>query len=228
MEKIKSVETMIISDLHLGSEVSRASDLLVLLSQYSFERLVLLGDIFDDLDFRDLGQSHWDFLAYIGDLSKKIEVVWVEGNHDKGFSRIMSALVGGKVHRAYSWMYRGEKCLAIHGHQFDRFLINNALISFIASELYILIQRLDGQDQRVSRFIKNKSKSWLRLSEKVARSAILYGKLRQAKHVFCGHTHRSMEMQKGGVNYYNSGCWTDKPASYITLSEGGIVVHQYS
>lgn len=174
---------MIISDLHLGSEVSRASDLLVLLSQYSFERLVLLGDIFDDLDFRDLGQSHWDFLAYIGDLSKKIEVVWVEGNHDKGFSRIMSALVGGKVHRAYSWMYRGEKCLAIHGHQFDRFLINNALISFIASELYILIQRLDGQDQRVSRFIKNKSKSWLRLSEKVARSAILYGKLRDRKSV---------------------------------------------
>jgi len=50
-------DTIILSDLHLGSEVSRASEAMRMLKTASFNRLILLGDIFSDLNFRRLKKS---------------------------------------------------------------------------------------------------------------------------------------------------------------------------
>src|SRR5262245_51422886 len=113
------VETLILSDLHLGSPLSRASEALELLKASRFRRLILLGDIFCDLDFRRLDRIHWEFLSYIRTLSnpkRRIEVVWVEGNHDHGLSKVMSHLVGVPVYQRYVWEYQGKRHLAIHGH----------------------------------------------------------------------------------------------------------------
>jgi len=224
----KKTNVMIVSDIHLGSRVSRAKELLEMLKSYHFKKLILLGDIFDDLDFKDLTEKQWKLLFHIRKLSSKTEVIWIEGNHDMGLSRIMSHLVGVDVKKTHIWKYKGERCLAIHGHQFDRFLVNNIIISWIATIAYLLIQRIDTKNYTISRFIKKKSKSWMRLSEKVANGAILYGKLRRAKYVFCGHTHKAMELTKYGSHYYNSGCWTDVPSSYITIDEKGIKINKYS
>jgi len=93
-------DTVIISDLHLGSEVSRAKAALRMLKENTFSRLILLGDIFCDLNFRRLKKEHWRFLSYIRKLSnpkRNVEVIWVEGNHDEGLSAVMSHLVGIRV-----------------------------------------------------------------------------------------------------------------------------------
>jgi metallophosphoesterase superfamily enzyme len=113
-------DTLILSDLHLGSELSRARDARHMLEDNCFRRLILLGDIFSDLNFRRLSKEHWKFLGSIRKLSnpkRGIEVIWVEGNHDKGLSDIMSHLVGIRVYQEYSWVYGGLRHLAIHGHQ---------------------------------------------------------------------------------------------------------------
>src|ERR1700741_3774477 len=125
-------DTLIISDLHLGSELSRASDAVRMLKRTRFRRLILLGDIFSDLNFHRLKKEHWRFLSYIRKLSnpkRGVEVVWVEGNHDHGLSTVMSHLVGIRVFREYAWDFEGHRHLAIHGHQFDRFVCNNLLLS---------------------------------------------------------------------------------------------------
>ena len=41
----------------------------------------------------------------------------------------MSHLVGVKVYQEYMWEYRGLRHLAIHGHQFDRFVLGNMPLS---------------------------------------------------------------------------------------------------
>jgi metallophosphoesterase superfamily enzyme len=90
-------DTLILSDLHLGSEISRAEQATRMLRENRFRRLILLGDIFSDLNFGRLTKPHWKFLGYIRKLSnpkRGVEVVWVEGNHDRGLSEIMSHLVG--------------------------------------------------------------------------------------------------------------------------------------
>src|SRR5512147_2189708 len=112
-------DLVILSDLHLGSEVSRAREALDLLRSIHFRRLILLGDIFCDLNFRRLNKEHWQFLSYIRKLSnpkRGVEVVWVEGNHDRGLAQLMSHLVGVRVYEEYAWHYRGIKYRGIHGH----------------------------------------------------------------------------------------------------------------
>src|ERR1700757_91163 len=133
-------DTIILSDLHLGSEVSRAKSALRLLKSASFNRLILLGDIFSDLNFGRLKKEHWQFLSYIRKLSnpkRNVEVVWVEGNHDHGLARVMSHLVGIRVYQQYQWEFAGKRHLAIHGHQFDRFAVNNVILSKLGSRIYL-------------------------------------------------------------------------------------------
>ena len=130
------INTLIISDIHLGSEVARPKAVKDLLMSYDFKRLILLGDIFDSLNFSRLKKEHWNLLSYIRKLSNpdnNIKVIWVEGNHDEGLSEIMSHLIGIKVFKEYYWISNGRKYLAIHGHQFDRFLNENVIISRISS-----------------------------------------------------------------------------------------------
>lgn len=54
-------DTVIVADLHLGSEVSRAAEALEFLQRTDFRRLILLGDIFAVLNFRRLTKEHWKF-----------------------------------------------------------------------------------------------------------------------------------------------------------------------
>src|SRR5579872_2401591 len=136
-------DTIIISDLHLGSEISRAKEALDLVKHCVFRRLILLGDIFADLNFRRLKKEHWHFLSYIRKLSnpkRGVEVVWVEGNHDEGLSELMSHLVGIPVYQEYTWDYEGIRHVAVHGHQFDRFAINNVLLSRLGEFFFLKLQ----------------------------------------------------------------------------------------
>ena len=70
MKKIKKTHTLILSDLHLGSSVSHPKKALDLLQSYSFRKLILLGDVFESLDFRDLNEDCWNLLNRIGKISR--------------------------------------------------------------------------------------------------------------------------------------------------------------
>lgn len=223
-------DTLIISDLHLGSRLSRAEDAHRLLRSQAFRRLILLGDIFCDLNFRRLKRKHWELLSYIRKLSnpkRHVEVVWVEGNHDRGLTDVMSHLVGVKVYQEYAWTFAGQRYLAIHGHPFDRFLVNNAALSALGEFLHIQIQKLDSERKRFARFLDRQNSRWLRLSPKVASGALAHAKLRGAQVVFCGHTHEAMTAEKDGIRYFNSGCWTNDDPTYIAVDESGVRICRY-
>ena len=223
-------DTLILSDLHLGSEVSRAREALRLLKNAHFRRLILLGDIFCDLDFGRLKKDHWQFLSYIRKLSnpkRNVEVVWVEGNHDKGLTTVMSHLVGMRVYQRYTWDYLGMRHIAVHGHQFDRFAIDNALLSALGSQLYLHLQKIDSSSKRLSRFLDRLNSSWLRLSSKVAEGAIALAREHGAQRVFCGHTHVASETAQDGILYMNTGCWTNETPTYVAIGEWGVSLRRF-
>lgn len=224
-------DTLILSDLHLGSETSRARDALEVLQTHTFRRLVLLGDVFSDLNFRRLTSEHWQFLSYVRKLSnpkRRTEVVWVEGNHDHGLANGMSHLVGVPVYRRYVWEHQGKRNLAIHGHQFDRFVCRNLLLSRVGEQLYYQVQKYDSPSKRFSRFLDRINTRWLHLSDKVARGAIAYARQGDCDRVFCGHTHEALAMVRDGVEYYNTGSWVDARATYITLGNQGVRIEEHA
>jgi UDP-2,3-diacylglucosamine pyrophosphatase LpxH len=222
--------TLILSDLHLGAETSRAREATGVLKQNRFGRLILLGDIFADLNFARLTKEHWKFLGYIRKLSnpkRKIEVVWVEGNHDHGLANIMSHLVGVRVYQSYPWEYRGLRHVAIHGHQFDGFQVNRVRLSRWGTSLYLQLQKLDFKSKPIARLIDRLNTRWLRMSEKVAAGALGYARHHAADRIFCGHTHEAISMKRDGIEYYNSGGWVDSRLTYLTIDETGVRIHEY-
>src|SRR5258706_8471334 len=86
--------------------MSRAREALRVLRENQYRRLILLGDIFADLNFGRLKKEHWKFLGFIRKLSnpkRKVEVAWVKENHDHGLTNIISHLVGVPVTRKFQW-----------------------------------------------------------------------------------------------------------------------------
>jgi UDP-2,3-diacylglucosamine pyrophosphatase LpxH len=225
-----TVDTLLLSDIHLGSDISRARDALALLKSCSFHRLILLGDIFSDLNFARLNGDHWKFLSYIRKLSNRkrnVEVVWVEGNHDAGLSNVMSHLVGVPVFKRYVWTYNGLRHLAIHGHQFDHFVLDNEFLSRAGELLFNRIQKLDMRNKRFSRYLDRVNTRWLRLSTKVSGRALVYAKAGGIDRIFCGHTHLSIHQHRDGVDYYNTGAWIDHRPTYITVGDEGVAICEY-
>ena len=222
--------TLILSDLHLGAATSHAREATRVLKENYFQRLILLGDIFADLNFARLTKDHWKFLGYIRKLSnpkRNIEVVWVEGNHDHGLTDIMSHLVGVRVYQHYEWVYRGLRHVAIHGHQFDGFQVNRVTLSRVGTSLYLLLQKLDFKSKPITRMIDRLNTQWLRMSPKVAAGALAYARHHGAKRIFCGHTHEAIHEERDGIDYYNSGGWVDSRLTYLTIDEQGVQIHEY-
>ena len=223
-------DTLILSDLHLGAETSRAREAMRVLKENRFRRLILLGDIFADLNFARLTKEHWKFLGYIRKLSnpkRNIEIVWVEGNHDHGLTNIMSHLVGVRVYQQYDWEYCGMRHIAIHGHQFDGFQVSNVLLSKVGTSLYLKLQAIDFKNKPIVRMIDRLNTKWLRMSPKVSAGALRHARQQEAARIFCGHTHQALHAEEDGIHYYNAGGWVDSRMTYITVNEMGVEIHEY-
>ncbi|MGA7905935.1 MAG: UDP-2,3-diacylglucosamine diphosphatase [Candidatus Sulfotelmatobacter sp.] len=223
--------TLILSDLHLGAETSHAREATRVLKENRFQRLILLGDIFADLNFARLTKEHWKFLGYIRKLSnpkRNIEVVWVEGNHDHGLTNIMSHLVGVRVYQQYEWRYCGLNHIAIHGHQFDGFQVNNVRLSKLGTSLYLQVQKLDLKGKPIARLIDRLNTRWLRMSATVASGALQYARQHGTDRIFCGHTHEAIQVEQDGIHYYNSGGWVDSRLTYLTIDEQGVSIHEFN
>jgi len=226
-------DTLILSDLHLGADMSRARDALRVLRENRYRRLVLLGDIFADLNFGRLKKEHWKFLGFIRKLSnpkRNVEVVWVEGNHDHGLTEIMSHLVGVRVFQEYHWDYHGLRHIASHGHQFDSFGLKNVRLNYwFGTVLYLQLQKWDTKNKTLTRFLDRLGTRWQRLSEKVADGALAHARHQHAQRIFCGHTHTAMHKPDSthGIDYYNCGAWIDAHPTYISVGEEGVQIHEF-
>jgi UDP-2,3-diacylglucosamine pyrophosphatase LpxH len=224
-------DTLIVSDLHLGSEMSRAREATRVLRENCYRRLILLGDIFADLNFGRLKKEHWKFLGFIRKLSnpkRNVEVVWVEGNHDHGLTEIMSHLVGIRVYQEYHWDYQGMRHIAVHGHQFDSFVVNNVGLNYLfGTLLYLQLQKWDSKNKTLTRFLDRLNTRWLRMSSKVSEGALAHARYFKGDRIFCGHTHDAMHKSEQGIDYYNCGSWIDAHPTYITVGEEGVQIQKY-
>jgi UDP-2,3-diacylglucosamine pyrophosphatase LpxH len=248
MEKEK-IDTLILSDVHFGSELCNAELLFNVLSKFRFRRLILNGDIFDhlNLEFEEktrhlkngkpprvkknrLKKNHLKVLSLISGLSKPengCEVIWIEGNHDEGISHIFSSLIGATVYNEYMWEYSGKKCLAIHGDQFDEFYKDHFNLVEWATWAYQVIQSFGPKVYPLCLYLKNGSKHYARAINAVAEGAARYADKKGSDVVFCGHTHHAEHKKIGRIDYYNSGTMQSNIGSCATLGENGFRIHFY-
>jgi len=220
-------DAIVISDIHLGSNVCQAKTLASFLSRIELgetdtDTLIINGDLFDSWDFRKLKKDHWKILSQIRKISDLVKVIWISGNHD-GPADMVSHLIGVDFMNEYSFISGEEKILILHGDIFDNVITQYPRLTKIADYIYRWIQRYAGL--YYSNLAKRSSKTFLRCSQEVCERAKMYCSLKKCDSIICGHTHLATTDVSGSTNYYNGGCWTDHPCSYISIKDGSIKIN---
>ena len=224
------LDAIILSDLHLGSDNCQAKNIVRLLERVvgggiQVSRLILNGDVFDSIDFRRLNKNHWKVLSLIRKLSDEIEIIWLCGNHD-GSAEIVSHLLGVTVMDEY-WLDSGDqRILILHGHVFDEFLDNHPVLTWLADCVYGFLQWID-RTHYFAKLAKRGSKTFLRSAKKIEDGAVDLARRKGCTAVCCGHTHVAVARTEQSVAYFNSGCWTELPCSYLTVREGKVRLHAF-
>lgn len=224
------LDAVVLSDIHLGSSNCQAKLLCEFLEgieedRIRTHRLILNGDVFDSIDFRRLSKNHWKVLSHIRKLSDKIDVIWLCGNHD-GSAEIVSHLLGVIVKDDYVLVSGGRRILFLHGHVFDEFLDAHPILTWIGDAIYWLLQRID-RTHTFAKMAKKGSKTFLRCAKKIEDGSVEYARKKNCAAVCCGHTHHAVINQAGPVEYYNSGCWTELPPTYLAVEKGSVEIRSF-
>lgn len=222
-------EMVILSDIHLGSKISRTDALLKFFKEVRFKRLIINGDVFDSINMHRLNRHHWKILSQLRLLTDKKsnhEVIWIRGNHD-GYSDLLTQLLGITVYNEYSFNWNSKKVIVLHGDVFDSFTGKYKLVSDIADSFYRFSILLDPIKMRLGRWLKRNSKTFIRNTIKVRERALNYAQYNNADIIICGHTHHAEEYFKDGRYYLNSGSWTDIPAHFIGITDDEMKIVPY-
>lgn len=222
------MKTLIISDVHLGSDVCQAkllSKFLEDISSDDVEKLIINGDLFDDSNFHRLTKHHWHVLSLIRKLSDIISVIHIRGNHELP-TDLLSILIGVNVVDNYVLESGDRKIYIHHGHRYDKFITNHPIITWIGDAIYVILQKIDPSFA-LARSAKHTSKTFMRNSDIIKNKSIEYAIKHGYTDVIASHTHFAQEyIEENKPRYYNTGCWTEIPCSFLSVDNGQIKLHK--
>lgn len=214
------INTLVISDIHLGSPVSDRKKVLEVLS-LDFKTLIINGDLFDSHSFHRFNKKDWAVLSKLRKLTKTHKVIFIKGNHDPD-GEFLSAITGMEFVNSYSFRLGGFDFYLEHGDKFDHWIKHRPFITWVFTGLYFWLQTID-KSHNLSRMIKRLSKSWIDAKNIVASKFI-------AKHgveydvILAGHTHFPEKFFYGNGYYINSGSFCEKTCSYVEIYDNGAAI----
>lgn len=222
------MEIAVISDLHLGSGGAADgfghadSEFLPFLNflERNFERIVLLGDIWETLTPRMPGDPARELCAARAchpEIARRFErerYVYVHGNHD---------LIAGAVDGApdeYVLEADGQRVLFTHGHQNDSLIQRRRWLSELGIWLGGWIRRL-GFDALYRLFAQiDQGRGGVSLDGdrcEFQRWAVGVAQHREVDIVVTGHTHIPTSAEHGPRLFLNSGTCSDSKISFLSL-----------
>jgi len=231
-------KTLFISDTHLGTRNSQADKLLKFLVDNEFEKIYLVGDIIDMIAMKKKfywKKNHNNVIQKLLKLSKKIEVIYIVGNHDiflesfigESFGNIM--IKESDIHTSID----NKEYMIIHGHQFDGALMTYTWLYSLGSVAYDLsvwlngiynnLRKYLGMDYwSLSLFLKKKTKNAINFINSFEEVLSNYAKENGVSNIIAGHIHMSGDKIINDVRYINCGCWTEFTSCVIEDLEGKI------
>lgn len=228
MERRK-IDLVVISDLHLGTYGSRASELEQYLKSIQPKKLILNGDIIDIWQFSKhyFPESHLRVLKVIISLMEQgTEVVYITGNHDEMLRKFKGLSLGNfkianklvlNLPTGRAWIFHGDvfdttmkhsKWLAkLGGKGYDILILINTCMNWMS-------QRLGRGRVSFSKKIKDSVKGIIKYVNDFENTTAEIALENNYQYVVCGHIHqpkireiKSKNSKK--VTYLNSGDWVE-------------------
>jgi hypothetical protein len=105
-------------------------------------------------------------------------------------------------------------------------LHNHPILTWLADQTYRLLQVIDPS-YRFAKLAKRGSKTFLRCARKVEEGSTAIAARLGCTALVCGHTHVACGGTGHGVTYFNSGCWTELPCTYLTVANAQVDLHAF-
>ena len=224
-------DTIVISDLHLGSKKSKIKKLgnfLHKLLKNPPYRLILAGDVFElwSTNYKNIEAGEHHVIKLVAALSEKgTKIVYIPGNHDRAFRAFFEFTFGKiKMRNEYVIRHDHKKYLVMHGDEFDAFTRNHVVISILLDQLYVLLVRMNAFFKLFSRSKKSlsaekHSKTYAELVSKIRTLALSYARSRKMNGIIIGHSHwPEILADKNSIVYANSGDWIEN-CSYVVVGD---------
>jgi UDP-2,3-diacylglucosamine pyrophosphatase LpxH len=215
------MRTIILGDVHLGSPLCRTGQLLEVLERVPYDRLILNGDIFDDLNFRRLRRQHWLVMEKLRHQSQRREIIWIRGNHD-GSASVLRHLLGVPILKQFTFTFRGEKVYVIHGDEFDDFQSSVKKMHRLRSLrdiFYGFAIWFDVPRKAAIQWAQRSTYVFARSATKVRNKAVEKGRSLNARWVVAGHTHHREVSTHSGVTYLNPSSWLTSNPAYVLFDD---------
>lgn len=238
------VKTLFLSDIHLGTKDSKAKEILELIEEIKFERLILVGDIIDGWALSrgsKLKNQHTKLIRKILKLGESgVEIIWIRGNHDDFLRNLIPYTLGNiNIMEDYILESDNKKYYIMHGDAFDVFVTKMGWIAKIGSIGYDMALWLN---RWYNRYRKLRGKPYFSLSKQIKNSVkkatnfindfeeVISDMAKQKGYdgVICGHIHQPEDkIMNNGIHYLNCGDWVEN-LTYITEDfDGSFKVHYF-
>ena len=224
----RSLQIVVISDVHLGTVGCHAIELVQYLNSIDPKKVILNGDFIDMWQFRKYywSESHMHVIrTLINMMTNGVDIYYLTGNHDETLRKISSLQLGPLFIRDKLVLeMNGEKVWFFHGDIFDVTMKYSKWLAKLGGKGYELLILLN---RGVNKILQNFGHSKLSLSKKIKDSvkkavsfiddfevtAMELAIDEGYDYVVCGHIHqpkiRGYQNEKGSVFYLNSGDWVE-------------------
>jgi UDP-2,3-diacylglucosamine pyrophosphatase LpxH len=213
------MKAIVVSDLHIGSTHFEPRKFTSFLETApSYDLLILNGDIAHNFG-RDMAGEHARVIEHIGRISRSRQVVWVAGNHDRGYRPPLPE----NIEFAESYGI-GNQLFAFHG---DRILPMKRVFGLISAIMKPVLLRIDTQHVSV-RLAKAVPFLFRYLGARLMANAVKIAADGGYNAVTCGHIHSTMDSTSNGIRYVNTGTWTDSTAPYLLLENNRLSLCEFA
>lgn len=229
---IRSIEILVISDIHLGTYGCQSKALLNYLKSVDPKIIILNGDIIDIWQFnkRYFPKSHMKIIKYFLNLIQDGKTIYyLTGNHDemlrkfngfelKNFKILNKKVINLNGHQA--WFFHGD--VFDLTMQYSKWLTRLGAIGYdalilINSALNFILSKLGRPRYSLSKKVKNSVKGAVKFINKFEETVVGIAFERKYKFVVCGHIHqpaiKKYSIKNKNIIYLNSGDWVENLTS---------------
>lgn len=229
--------TIVISDVHLGTKMSRPDALLEFLRDTESDHLYLVGDIIDGWAMGSRffwPQEHNDVIQKLLRKARKgTRVTYLPGNHDE-FLRSFGEHDLGNIRLVDTCIHHGadgRRYQVMHGDQFDMVIKHAKWLAHIGSWAYdVLIslnvcvswwrRHLGLRPWSLSAWAKYRVKSAVNFIGDFEENLAGYAESHGCDGIICGHIHHANIRSIGRVTYMNSGDWVESCTALVEHHDG--------
>jgi UDP-2,3-diacylglucosamine pyrophosphatase LpxH len=238
MKTVKQYKTVIISDVHLGSEGSKAKEVSLFLKSVTCDTLIMNGDIIDGWQLKKGGTWKKKHTAFFRTILKMIEnqhtkVVYLRGNHDDFLDQIIPFSLGKSftIQRDYILKSGKKNFLITHGDIFDSVTSNMKWLAYLGDVGYTLLlsfNKLYNQYRAwrgleyysFSQRIKQRVKEAVNYVSDFEEKLVALAKANHCDGIICGHIHKPDIRQIDDITYMNSGDWVESLTALVEDHKG--------